>query len=94
MVELAVFAFGRRPAYPSVILIEEVAVASAVDLGDGQPFLLQIIEIFEEEQPRSLLDVVELGGASVLLTEDIIDVAKSLFEHESPKAPISLPSLS
>ena len=62
--------------------------------GDGQPLLLQIIEIFEEEQPRGLLGVVELGGASGLLAEDIVDVSKSLFEHESPKAPISLPSLS
>ncbi len=64
----------------------------SLDLRDRQPFLFQIIEILEEKQPRGLLGIVELGGASGLLTEDIVDVAKSLFEHESPKASVSLRS--
>jgi hypothetical protein len=92
VVELAVLALGRSPAFPSVGLIEEVGVLLVVKVGLGQPILLEIIEIFEEEQPRGLLGIVELGGASSLLAEDIIDIAKSLFEQTNPPKRVPKPA--
>ena len=86
MVELAVLALGRGPAFPSVIRVEDERVLLAVQPGlDGRsPF--EVVEVFQEQQPRGLLGVVELGGASGLLAEDVIDIAKGLFEHDPPKA--------
>ncbi|MGB8474154.1 MAG: hypothetical protein WCE61_08730 [Candidatus Acidiferrum sp.] len=50
-------------------------------IGVGGALLLERFEIFEEEEPGSLLDVVELGGAAGFLAEDIVDVFEDLFEH-------------
>ena len=85
MVELAVFAFGRGPAFPSVGFVEQVGVLLAIKLGLREAVQFEVIEVLEEQQPRGLLGVVELGGASGLLTEDIIDIPECLFEHVSPK---------
>jgi hypothetical protein len=85
VVELAVLALGRGPAFPSVGFIEQVSVLPALDLGDRQPLLFEIVEIFEEQQPRGLLGVVEFGGTARLLAEDIVDISECLFEHVLPR---------
>jgi hypothetical protein len=46
------------------------------------PVLLKIVKVFQEKQPRRLLGVVELGCASRLFPEDVIDVFESLFKHQ------------
>jgi hypothetical protein len=38
--------------------------------GLGALVLLKIVEVFQEQQPRSLLGVVELGGAARLLSRE------------------------
>ena len=81
VVELAVLALGRGPAFPAVRLVEDVGVLLAVQLGLVGLVLLQTVEVFEEQQPGGLLGVVELGGAAGLFPEDVVDVFEGLFEH-------------
>ena len=37
-------------------------------------------EVFEEEEPRGLFGVVELGGVAGFFAEDVVEVFKGLFE--------------
>jgi hypothetical protein len=37
--------------------------------------------IFEEEEPRGLLGVIQLGGAAGLFSEDVVDVLEGLFKQ-------------
>ena len=46
--------------------------------------LREVIAVFEEQEPGSLLGVVELGGAAGLFPEDVVDVLEGLFEHREP----------
>jgi hypothetical protein len=43
--------------------------------------VLQIVEIFQEQNPRALLGIIELRGAACLFPEDVFDVFECLFEH-------------
>ena len=43
--------------------------------------LLQAVEVFQEEEPGSLLGVVQFGGATGLFPENVVDVFEGLFEH-------------
>ena len=43
----------------------------------------QVIQIFEKQNPRGLFRVIQLGGATRLFPENIIDIFESLFEHGS-----------
>jgi len=52
-----------------------------VQLGLQFPLALQIVEIFEEQQPRGLLGVIEFGGAAGLFPEHVVDILEGLFEH-------------
>ena len=45
----------------------------------GELILVESIEVFEEEEPRGLLGVVELGGAVGFFPEDIVDILEGLF---------------
>ena len=45
--------------------------------------LLQPVEVFQEQQPGSLLGVVQLGGAAGLFPEDVVDVFEGLFKRRS-----------
>jgi hypothetical protein len=47
-------------------------------------FTFQVVEIFEEEQPTGLLNVVELGCAARLLPKNVVDIPECLFEHATP----------
>ena len=40
------------------------------------------VEVFQEEEPGSLLGVIEFAGATGVLPEDVVDVFKGLFKHE------------
>gem|GEM_PF-5948500 len=53
--------------------------------------LLQSIEVFQEQQPGRLLSVVELGRATRLFPEDVVNVLEGLFKHRHLS---STPSLS
>jgi len=43
--------------------------------------LLQAVEVFEEQQLRRLLGVIEFGRASRLSPQDVVDVFEGLFKH-------------
>ena len=43
--------------------------------------LLEVVEVLQEQQPRGLLGIVELRGATRLFPEDVVDVLEGLFEH-------------
>ncbi len=83
VVELAVLALWRGPRFPAIGLVENVGVFLAVKLGFVGLVLLEPVEIFQEQQPRGLLGVIELGGAPGLLPEDVVDVPEGLFKHAS-----------
>jgi hypothetical protein len=42
---------------------------------------LPAIEVFQEEEPRGLLGIVQLGRAAGLFPENVVDVLEGLFEH-------------
>lgn len=81
VVEAAVGLLRRGPARPAEFLVDEKVVGLAHQLGLHGPFPLQVVQILEEQHPRGLLGIVQLGGATGLLPKHIVDVAESLFEH-------------
>jgi hypothetical protein len=81
VVEFAFLVLGCGPAFPSVRLVEDVSVFIAVQRGLGGLVLLQIVEIFQEQQPGCLLGVVELSSAASFFPKNIVDVFEGLFEH-------------
>ena len=81
VIEFAVLALGCGPAFPSVGLVEDGGVFLAFQRGFASLVLLKIVEVLEEEQPRSLLRVVEFGRAARLFPEHVVDVFEDLFEH-------------
>jgi len=81
VVDLAVLALGRGPAFPAVGFIEDVVIFLAFELGLGGFVGFEGIEIFQKEQPRGLLGVIEFAGAACFFSECIVDVFESLLEH-------------
>jgi hypothetical protein len=82
VVDLAVFALvGYGPAFPSMVLVQDVAVFLSLKRGFVGLVLLQAVKVFQEQQLGSLLGVVELGGAAGLFREDIVDVFEGLLER-------------
>src|SRR5579871_6621661 len=73
--------FGRGPAFPAIGLVEQVGVFFAVQLGLGGAVLFQAVEVFQKQQPGSLLGVIQLGGAAGLFPEYVVDVFEGLLEH-------------
>lgn len=81
VVDLAVFALGRGPRFPAVGFVEDVGVFLAVQGGFGGFVVFQGVKVFQEEQPRSLLGVIEFAGAAGVFPEHVVDVFEGLFEH-------------
>ena len=81
VIQRAVFALRRGPAFPPVRLVENEAVALALQLGLVRLVLLQRVEIFQEQEPGGLLGIVQLGRAAGFLPEHIVDVSKGLVKH-------------
>jgi hypothetical protein len=81
VVELAVLALRRGPAFPTVGGVENVAVLLPVEGRLIGEILFQPVEVFQKQQPRCLLGVVEFGRASRLFAEDIVDILEGLFKH-------------
>jgi hypothetical protein len=81
VIELAIFAFGRRPGFPSIVFIENIAVSLALDLGLHHAILFQPIEIFQEQQPRRLLGITEFRRAAGFLVQDIVNISRGWFKH-------------
>ena len=63
VVELAAGILGRRPAAPPMRSIQDGRVGAAGEVYLDRPLGLQVVQIFQEQEPAGLLDIVELGGA-------------------------------
>ena len=81
MVDLTVLVLGRGPRFPAIGFIEDVGVFLSIEGGFCRLVGFEGVEVFQEEQPRSLLGVVEFAGAPGVFPEDVIDVFEGLFEH-------------
>jgi hypothetical protein len=81
VVELAVLALGRGPCFPAVGFVEDVGVFFPVESGLIGLVLFQSVEIFQEQQPRGLLCVIQFGCASRLFPENVVDIFECLFKH-------------
>ena len=94
MVELAAFGLRSRPGRPAVCRVDDEGMRLALELGLHGLFLLQIVQVLEEQHPGGLLGVVQLRGAARLLPEHVIDVFEGLFEHRPlPARPEGVPEL-
>ena len=83
VIEGAVSLLWRGPVLPAIWLLDDGAIGFARERGFTRSFVLQIVEIFEKQNPRVLLGVIELRGASRLFPEDVVDVFECLFEQAS-----------
>ncbi len=81
VVDLAVLAFGRRPAFPAILPFEDEAVFFPFQLRLHGFVVLQRVEVFQEQEPGTLLGVIQITGAAGVLPEDVVDVFEGLFEH-------------
>ncbi|BDV38084.1 hypothetical protein DSM21852_13370 [Methylocystis bryophila] len=64
-------------------LVENVVIGLAVQIGLDLTLLFEVVEIFEKEQPRRLLGVVELGRAAGLFPQHVVEIFEGLLEHVS-----------
>ncbi len=81
MVERAVGLPRGRPVRPFVLGVDDERVGLADELGLHGAALLQVVQVFEEQNPGGLLGVVQLGRAAGLFPEDVVDVLEGLLEH-------------
>ena len=54
--------------------------------------MLEVVEIFQEQYPRSLLGIIELRRAARLLPEHVVDILERLLEHEFGPPAIQVPA--
>jgi hypothetical protein len=43
--------------------------------------VLSSVQVFQKEQPRGLLGIIEFACATGVLPEDVVDVSEGLFKH-------------
>lgn len=77
VVVVALAVYGHGPCVLSVFAVDEAVVDLADEGSLELARLLHVVEIFQEEDPRALLHVVEGRGASRVLPEDVV----YLFEY-------------
>lgn len=83
-VERAVSLLGGGPLAPAHVARENGFVVLAGEQGLILTLMVEVIKVLEEKQPGGLLDVVELGGASRLVAQDIVYRIECRFVlHES-----------
>ena len=62
-----------------MLLVDDVVVFLALKLGLLLVGPLQVVEIFEKQNPRRLFGVIEFRGAASLFPQNVIDVFESLW---------------
>ena len=80
VIQLAAGVLRRRPAAPAVGLLQNGRIAAAFKGGHGGPVVFEPVEVLEEQQPGSLLGVVELGAAAGFFAQAVIDGAERLLK--------------
>jgi len=81
VVNLAVRTFRGGPFFPPEGLVEDPGIFLAFEFSFGGFVLFEPVEVFQEQQPGTLLGVVEFRGAASFLPEDVVNVFEGLFEH-------------
>ena len=79
VIGLAVRQFRRCPCTPTVEPRQDGFVVFARHDGVHLLFLLEVVEIFQEEQPRCLLNVIQFSAASCLVAQDVVYRIKCCF---------------
>ena len=74
---------SARPSFPSGRACRGYRCRSSLQRRLIGEVLLEAVEVFQEQQPGRLLGIVELGRASCLLPQDVVDVLEGLFKHGS-----------
>ena len=69
------------PRAPAVVVGKDARVVAAGEDGLGFPLRFKRIEVLQKEQPRGLLDVVELGGAPCILAQHVVDAIEDVAAH-------------
>jgi hypothetical protein len=90
VVDLAILALGRGPAFPTVVFIEDEGVLLPVQPGLHRFLLFHLIEVFEEEEPRGLLGVIQFSRATGLFPENVVYISEGLFKHGLSSTPYPL----
>ena len=81
MIELAVLAFGRSPYFPSIWLVEDEFVLPVVQSRLGSSVFFKAVKIFQKQEPRGLLGIIELGSTTVFSPQYVVDAFEGLFEY-------------
>ena len=81
MIDLAVFAFGNCPDFPFVLFVNNPFIGFTGKLCRGFFVLLKIIQIFQKENPRGLLHIVQLAAATCVFVEDVVYILEGLFKQ-------------
>ena len=81
MVDLAVFVLGSGPGFPAEGFFDDGGVFFIVEPCICGALIFEGVEMLEEEEPGGLLGVVELGGATGFLAQDVVDVFENLLKH-------------
>ena len=81
VVERAISLFRRGPYAPAMRCIDDRGMSAAFQRSTALALLLQIIQIFQEQNPGCLFDIVQLGRTSVLLAKGVVDILEDLFKH-------------
>jgi hypothetical protein len=67
VIQLAAGVLRRRPAAPTVGLLQDGRIAAALQGGHGGPVVFEAVEVLEEQQPGGLLGVIELGACTATI---------------------------
>ncbi len=86
VIQLAAAVLRRRPATPAVGLLQDGAIAAALQGGHGGPVVFEPVEVLEEQQPGGLLGIIELGAAAGLLAQAVVDGAERLLKGAGGRA--------
>jgi len=81
MIDFSFESFWDCPSIPLEFWSNERSIVLSCECGSITTVRFKIIEILEEKNPRTLLDIVELTSTSSIFMEDIIDISEGLFEH-------------
>jgi hypothetical protein len=83
MVKLTAGSFGRGPGRPAVGFVDNEAIGPAHQLRLLRALVFEIVQVLEKQHPRSLLGVIQLGGATGFFPEHVVDVANGLLKHSA-----------
>ena len=82
VVGFAILCFRGGPGVPTELLFDNPFVGLALEFGFFFALGFEVVQVLEEQDPRSLLHVIQFVAATTLFPEDVIDIVKSLLKHK------------